>query len=126
MNCGPVAVGLASPGSDDQKGAMVFVDPTLLNRGGNESQRAGDHVHQAAQQLSKTELLPQMFGDFAAAEIFHALTGSVQVMHTRLLLRHREFLGDMGDSALLAAVEFIDMDRDNAASVRAVWCNSAT
>ncbi len=67
-----------------------------------------------------------MFGDFAAAETLHALTGSVQVLHTRLLLRHREFLGDVSDSALLAAAEFIDMDKINAASVRAVWCTSAT
>ncbi|ORV93306.1 hypothetical protein AWC08_18435 [Mycobacterium gordonae] len=126
LNCRPKSVELASPASDDQEGAIVLVDPALLHSGGSESQRAGDHAHRAAQRLSATELVPQMFGDFATAETFHEAAGSAWTHHTRLLLEHRSFFGLVGRGASMAAAGFADMEEDNSASVRAVWCNSAT
>ncbi len=70
--------------------------------------------------------MPQMFGDFAAAEAFQVTTGAIHARHLRLLLGHRDILGAVGHGAFVAATEFTDMDQNNAASVRAVWCDSAT
>ncbi len=70
--------------------------------------------------------MPQMFGDFASAEAFHGATGVIHAHHMRLLLGHRDILATVGHSAFVAATEFTSMDENNAASVRAVWCDSAT
>lgn len=105
---------------------MMFVDAVLLRSGGNETQQASDHAHQAAEHLSGAGLLPRMFGDFSAAESFHEATGSVQIHHARLLLRHREILGKVSRGAVAAAAQFTDMEVNNAASLRAVRCNSDT
>lgn len=105
---------------------MMFVDSDLLHLGGSKSREAGEHAHHAAEHLSRAELLPQMFGDFAAADEFHASVASVQVYHTRLLLQHRGTLGAVGRGAVAAAARFTEMDDDNASSVRAVQCDSAT
>jgi hypothetical protein len=114
------------PTADNREGPMMFVDSGLLQSGGNESRQAGEHVQQAAQHLSSADLLPRMFGDFAAAQEFHESTASLRVHHTQLLSRHRETLGAVGLGALKAAVGFAEMDENNAARVRAVRCNSAT
>ncbi|MHA7656467.1 DUF2563 family protein [Mycobacterium sp. ML4] len=105
---------------------MVFVDSALLHSGGSDSRSAGDHAHQAAQHLSRGELVPQMFGDFASADAFHAATESIHAHHMRLLFGHRDILAAVGHSAFVAATEFTSMDENNATSVRAVWCNSVT
>ena len=126
MNCGPIWAGLASPRSDHREGLTMFVDSDLLHSGGSKSREAGEHAHHAAEHLSRAELLPQMFGDFAAAEEFHESAASVQVHHTRLLLRHRETLGAVGRGAVAAAAGFTEMDDTNASSLKAVQCDSAT
>lgn len=105
---------------------MMFVDAVLLRSGGNETQRASDHAHQAAEHLSGAGLLPQMFGDFSAAESFQEATGLVQIHHAQFLLRHKEILGNVGRGAVAAAAQFTDMEGINAASLRAVRCNSDT
>jgi Protein of unknown function (DUF2563) len=104
----------------------VFVDAELLRSGGRESHRAGMHAQQAADQLSSGSLLPQMFGDFAAAEAFHDATGSVQARHVHALLGNAATLAGVGSHADLAAGAFTDRDESNATAVRAVRCDSAT
>ncbi|KQH79594.1 hypothetical protein AO501_01070 [Mycobacterium gordonae] len=104
----------------------MFVDAGLLRSGGDQSRQAGDHAHRAAGHLSRAELPPGMFGDFAAAESFYAATGSVQVHHARLLLHHSELLDNTGSGAAVAAEGFTGMDESNAETVRAVRCDSAT
>ncbi|WP_172834754.1 DUF2563 family protein [Mycobacterium paragordonae] len=105
---------------------MMFVDAALLRSGANETQQASGHAHQAAEHLSGAVLLPQMFGGFSAAESFQEATGSVQIHHARLLLRHKEILGNVGRGAVAAATQFTDMEVNNSASLRAVRCNSDT
>lgn len=104
----------------------MFVDSALLHSGGSQSRAAGDHAQQAAEHLSRAELPPRIFGDFAAAAAFHVATGSARSQHTRLLLGHRDVLGALGRGAMVAAAGFTDMEENNAASVRAVRCDSAT
>lgn len=104
----------------------MFVDAGLLRSGGDQSRQAGDHVHRAAGHLSRAELPPGMFGDFAAAESFHEATGSVQVRHAQLLLQHSQILDNTGSCAAVAAEGFADMDDNNAGTVRTVRCDSAT
>jgi len=104
----------------------VFVDVAVLRSGGAASGRAGDHAQEAAQHLSRAALEPGIFGDFAAAETFHEAVGSMQAHHMALLRQHRTVLVAVGGRACRAAAGFTEMDASNAASVQAVWCDSAT
>lgn len=67
-----------------------------------------------------------MFGDFAAAAAFHEATCTAQAHHVQTLLEHRETFGAVSRGADVAATSFTEMEADNAATIRAVWCTSAT
>jgi hypothetical protein len=103
----------------------VFVDVALLYSGAGESRRASEHAHHAMEHLSRGSVMPEMFGDFAAAEEFGEAAGALHARNLRILLGHREFLGSLGDRAHLAGAEFTDMEERNATSVRTVRCDSA-
>lgn len=104
----------------------MFVDTGLLRAGAQGAERAGEHTHQAAQRLSRESLVPQMFGDFAAAEAFHHATESAHAQHVRLLLVHTDTLTAVGKNAHRSAAGFTEMEEGNARSVRAVRCTSTT
>ncbi|OBK28733.1 hypothetical protein A5634_01280 [Mycobacterium asiaticum] len=104
----------------------MFVDPALLRSGGSESRRASEHIDQAAEHLSRASMQSQLFGDFAAADTFHAATGAVLADHARVMSGNSESLGAVSRSAHVAAASFTAMDESNAAAVEVVRCNFAT
>jgi hypothetical protein len=104
----------------------MFVDPALLNSGANESHRAGDHAGIGADTLARGPVLSGMFGDFAAAEAFHDEVRAAHGRHVRGLHARRQGLAVIGQKAQQAAVQFTDMDESNAATLRAMPCDSDT
>jgi hypothetical protein len=104
----------------------MFVDPGSLNSGANESHRAGEHARIGADRLARGPLLSGMFGDFAAAEAFHDGIRAAHGRQVRGLQARHEGLTAVGRIAQQAAVQFTDMDESNAATLRAVPCNSDT
>jgi hypothetical protein len=104
----------------------MFVDPRLLNSGANASHRAGGHAKDGADHLSRGPLVPGMFGDFVAAEVFHDAVSLAHTQQVRGLQAHQQALTVIGRKAERAAAEFTDMDESNAAKLRAVGCGSDT
>lgn len=104
----------------------MFVDPAMLDLGGNEASRAGEHAGRAAGHLSRKPLGPLIFGDFAAAEAFHHAAGIAHAHHLRTLLGHREIFDRVSGGAHLVAAGFAEMDAINAGRMRALQCDSAT
>jgi hypothetical protein len=104
----------------------MFVDTDLLHSGANESQRAGGHAQNGADQLSRGPLSSGMFGGFPAAETFHGAVSAAHGQHVKNLQAHQETLTDVGHKAHYAANGFTDMDDRNAAELRSVRCNSGT
>jgi hypothetical protein len=104
----------------------MFVDPALLNSGANESHRAGGHASIGADTLARGPLLSGMFGDFAAAEAFHDEVRAAHGRHIRGLHARHQGLTVIGQKAQQAAVQFTDMDESNAATLRAMPCDSDT
>jgi hypothetical protein len=104
----------------------MFVDTGFLHAGANDSHRAGSHADDGANHLAGTSSVAGMFGDFAAAGEFHEAVTRAHTHHTARLRAHQEILSDVGDKARAAAVDFTDMEQQNAAKLRAVRCNSDT
>jgi Protein of unknown function (DUF2563) len=100
----------------------MFVDPSLLHSGGNQSHQAGGHAEEAAGHLSRGPLLSGMFGDFSAAEEFHTAVSDAHGKHVRTLQSHQEVLTSVGSNAHRAAAGFTDNDKQNASALRAVGC----
>lgn len=96
----------------------MFVDTDLLFSGAIESHRAGGHVQEAAEGLSRAPLAAGMFGDLAAAEAFHATVVAAHAQHVRNLQSHHMTLTDIGSQAQQGAAEFTEMDVSNAATLR--------
>jgi Protein of unknown function (DUF2563) len=104
----------------------MFVDPELLNSGANEARRASAHAQEGADDLARGLLLSGMFGDFAAAGAFHDAVRFTHTQHVKGLHAHQETLTVVGAKAEHAAAEFMAMDENNAAKLRAAQCNSNT
>lgn len=98
----------------------MFVDTGLLHSGATESFRAGEHAQGGARHLLRAALPAAMFGDFAAAEVFHDAVSSAHAQHVQTLQAHQEALGALGAKAHQAAAAFTDMDECNASTLRAV------
>lgn len=104
----------------------MFVDPELLDSGVNETHRASAHAEEGAEHLARGLLLSGMFGDFGAGEMFHAAVSSARTRHVRGLNAHQEALTMVAAKAEHAASEFMALDENNAAKLRAAQCNSNT
>jgi hypothetical protein len=104
----------------------MFVNPDLLQSGGTESHRAGEHAKNGADQLARGPVMSGMFGEFAAADTFHDALHTAHAQHVKNLQAHQEALGAVGSKAHLAATRFNDMDGRNAAMMRSVRCPSDT
>lgn len=104
----------------------MFVDTGLLRLGANDARRAGGHAAEGADRLSRSSLHTAMFGDFAAAEVFHDALNLTHAAHVGLLQAHQDALMSLGGSAYRAAAEFVDTDDQNAAVLQAVRCISST
>lgn len=100
----------------------MFVDTAGLHSGADQSHRAGGHAQDGADQLSRETLPSQMFGDFAAANVFHEAVRSAHTGHIRTLQSHHQVLTAVGDKAHRAGAEFSTMDELNAAELRRVQC----
>jgi hypothetical protein len=104
----------------------MHVDTGLLHSGGDESRRAGSHADDGANHLTRTSPAAGMFGDFDAAETFHEAIAQAHTQHATTLRAHGETLNSVGDKAHTAATAFTEMDKHNAAELKAVRCNSST
>ncbi len=102
----------------------MFVDPELLNSGASETHRASAHAKEGADHLARGLLLSGMFGDFSAGQMFHAAVVFTRTRHVRGLNTHQEALTAVGTKAEQAAAEFMAMDENNAAKLRAAQCIS--
>jgi hypothetical protein len=98
----------------------MFVSTAMLHSGAAGSYRAGEHAHDGANHLSGRSPVAGMFGDFAAAEAFHAAVSSVHACHVKTLKNHQESLGDVGAKTHLVAYSFSVMEDDNAEALRDV------
>lgn len=104
----------------------MFVDTGRLHSGADQSHRAAGYAHDGADQLSRGALSSGMFGDFAAAEVYHEAVSSTHAWHVDRLQAHYQTLTAVGHKAHQAAAEFTEMDELNAAKLAAVQCNSNT
>lgn len=104
----------------------MFVDPELLRSGAKDTHRAGGHAQDGADHLARGPLVSAMFGDFAAADGFHAAVTSAHDRHVKILQAQQETLSAIGTRAHCAATEFTRMDEHNADQLRAVRGTPAT
>lgn len=98
----------------------MFVDTALLHSGGNDSHRAGGRAQEGADQLARGPLGSGMFGDFAAADLFHSAITAAHTQHVQTLQGHHQALTDVGSKAHHAAKGFTSMDKNNAGEMQAV------
>ncbi|BBZ15047.1 DUF2563 family protein [Mycobacterium branderi] len=99
---------------------MVEVDPELLHSGAKMTHGAAKHVASGADQLAGTSVPSGIFGDFPAAENFHARLTVHHQEHVALMRQHHAVLANVGDKAHAAATGFVRTDDENAASIRSV------
>ncbi|MEE6179068.1 DUF2563 family protein [Mycobacterium sp. 050134] len=104
----------------------MFVDTSMLRTGGNDSRRAGDYAQQGADELSRGPVSSGMFGEFAAAQEFHAAVSAAHTRHVANLKAHQQTLTDVGGKAHQVAAGFTEMDNNNATEMRMVRDGSAT
>ncbi|WP_421843298.1 DUF2563 family protein [Mycobacterium sp.] len=104
----------------------MFVDAELLHSGADESHRAGEYAQDGADRLSRGPLVTGMFGDFAAAQVFHDAVIETHAAHVRGLRDHRQELTALAGKVHFAAVEFTEMDRGNAVELGVVRCGCDT
>jgi hypothetical protein len=104
----------------------MFVDTGWLHSGANHSHRAAGYAQDGADQLSRGPLSSGMFGNFAAADVYHEAVSSAHAWHVRRLQAHYQMLTAVGDKAHQAAAGFTEMDEHNAAKLRVRQCNSDT
>jgi F0F1-type ATP synthase delta subunit len=98
----------------------VFVDPTMLHAGGNDSRRAGEYARQAASALTQVALSSEMFGNFAAAVAFHESITSNHAHYVIELKAQREVLTAVGEKAYRATEGFSGTDYRNAIEMGSV------
>ena len=98
----------------------MFVHTGMLHTGASECHRAGDHAQADANHLSQAPLVAGVFGDFDAAEAFHAAVNTAHAHHVKTLRGHQEILRDLGDKGHHAAASFTDMENRNAKALREV------
>jgi hypothetical protein len=104
----------------------MFVDTGTLYTGANDSHRAGACADDGANHLVRTSPVSGMFGDFAAAAVFHEAVAQAHTHHTVKLRAHQHTLSDVGDKARTVATAFTEMDEHNVSELKVVRCNSAT
>lgn len=104
----------------------MFVNTGLLCSGANESHRASRYADNGVNYLSRTSLAPRMFGDFAAADLFHQAASAAHTHHAKVLQTHGETLSAVGSKAHQAAAEFTEVHEGNAAKLLAVQRNYET
>lgn len=102
----------------------MFVDPTMLRTGADDSRRAAEHAQEGLDALSRGLLSSGMFGDFAAAEAFQQAASSVHAQNLTDLRANQQALTDVGSRARRAAAECTAMDALNAAEMRSVQKHS--
>jgi len=99
---------------------IVEVDPHLLRAGATMAQDAGRHIGSGADQLAQAQLPAGMFGDFAAAQAFHAALSGHHTQNVQLMRDHHSTLSATGTKAHAAAAAFVETDECNAEVIRAV------
>ncbi|MDT5347302.1 MAG: hypothetical protein QOH91_589 [Mycobacterium sp.] len=104
----------------------MFVDTEWLHSGANQSHRAGGHAQAGADRLSRGPLSSGMFGNFAAADVFHEAISSAHAGHVKTLQFQHQTLTAVGDKAHRTAAGFTAMDERNAANLRMGQWNSNT
>jgi hypothetical protein len=104
----------------------MFVDPQMVSAGGNYSRLAGEHAQEGANVISQGPLVPDMFGEFAAAGVFHQAVTYVRSRRVANLLASQEVLADVTSNASRVAAGFTDMDDRHLAEMRSVRDTSAT
>ncbi|EID13518.1 hypothetical protein MXEN_10911 [Mycobacterium xenopi RIVM700367] len=102
----------------------MYVNTGLLHSGADDSHRAGQHANDGVNHLAGMSPLSGMFGDFDAAHTFCEAVTEAHAHHTARLRAHRETLTDIGGKARAVAADFTEMEKHNAATLRAVRCNS--
>lgn len=125
VNCRSRWVRLASPPSDDRERAMMFVDAALLRSGANETQQASGHAHQAAEHLSGRYCCRRCSVTSPPPSRSRRRRGRSRSITRDFCCGTERYLA-MSAVALYAAAQFTDMEVNNAASLRAVRCNSDT
>jgi hypothetical protein len=100
----------------------VFVNTGMLHAGASDSRRAGDDAENGRNQLAGAPLASGMFGDFAAAEAFHAMVSSAHGYHLQTLQIHQEILSNVGRKATHVAHAFSAMEDHNKKALRDVRC----
>lgn len=100
----------------------MFVDTAMLHSGASASHQAGRHAQAGADHLAEGPLAAGMFGDFAAADVFHEKVTAAHAHHVQTLRNQREILGSVGRKATHAAVAFTAMEHRNEEVLRDVRC----
>ncbi|BCQ08445.1 hypothetical protein JMUB5695_01878 [Mycobacterium heckeshornense] len=102
----------------------MYVNTGLLHSGADDFHRAGRHADDGANHLAGTTPVRGMFGDFAAAYAFCVAVTDAHTHHTARLRAHQQTLTDIGGKARAVAADFTEMEKNNAATLRAVQCSS--
>jgi len=98
----------------------MHVNTEGLRSGAGTSYNAADHAYEGAGTLSRAAVSTGIFGNFPEADSFHEAVSGAHRWHVSLIETHYEKLGTVGDKAHSAAAEFADMEKRNAARLRAV------
>lgn len=95
----------------------MWVEPELLNSGGDVARNAGEHVLGGAAKLSAAQIGSTIFGDFPAAQSFHGrLTAHQSGQVTRMQNSHHT-LADVGMKAKVSATMFSETEERNRSAV---------
>ncbi|WP_264004787.1 DUF2563 family protein [Mycolicibacterium sphagni] len=96
------------------------VDVGEMRSGANRSYNAADRANDGANTLGRAAVNSGIFGDFAAAELFHSALSQTHAHHVNRMHGHCSLLGALGDKAHHAASGFSEMEERNTEAVREV------
>jgi hypothetical protein len=96
------------------------VEPELLHSGADVTHEAAQRVVAGAAQLAGASLPRGMFGDFAAADGFHARLTVHHAEQVALMRQHHRVLTNIGDKAHSAARGFARTEQANTAAITSV------